>query len=135
MEQKHALSSVKAGRVADIPLDSEGKRGEQVHVLFPEPPKVSSSVDLVLRWKSWPERARNVAGCGVRLTFQEGGDVSELRDAILSVATLLLQLQQAVQELPAGQAGVDAAQLPVHLPPLTTSHQHVVMVTSHFNMF
>lgn len=62
-----------------------------------------------------------------RLTFQEGGNVSELRDAILSVATLLLQLLQAVQELPAGQAGVDAAQLPVHLPPLTaTSHQRAV---------
>lgn len=72
----------------------------------------------------------------MRLTFQEGGDVSELRDAILSVATLLLQLLEAVQELPAGQAGVDAAQLPVHLPPLTTtSHQRVVMAASHFNPF
>lgn len=71
-------------------------------------------------------RAWNAVGCRARVTFQEGGNISELRDAILSVAALLLQLLQVVQELPAGQAGVNAAQLPIHLPPLTTA---VMLVT------
>lgn len=68
-------------------------------------------------------RAWNAVGFRVLVTFEEGGNVSELRDAILSVAALLLQLLQAVQELPAGKAGVNTAQLPIHLPPLTTTSQ------------
>lgn len=68
-----------------------------------------------------------------RVTFQEGGNVSELRDAVLSVSALLLQLLQALQELPAGQAGVKCAQLPVHLPPLSTPSHQVSL--SHFDIF
>lgn len=62
---------------------------------------------------------------GIFVTFQEGRNVSELRDAILSVATLFLQLLQTFQELPAGQTGVDTSQLLVNRPPLkTTPHHH-----------
>lgn len=60
----------------------------------------------------------------LNVTFQEGGDLSELRDAVLSVATLLLQLLQTVHELPAGQTRVNTAQLPVHLPPFNTTTLH-----------
>ncbi|TNN41798.1 hypothetical protein EYF80_048043 [Liparis tanakae] len=49
---------------------------------------------------------------------QEGGHLPELRDALPAVARLLLQLLQPGQELSAGQAGVDAPQLQVHLPPV-----------------
>lgn len=55
---------------------------------------------------------------GVALTFEEGGHVSQLRDVVLRVATLLLQLLQPVQELSAGVGGVDAAQGLVHLSPV-----------------
>lgn len=54
-------------------------------------------------------------------TFEEGRHLSELGDALLSVAALSLQLLQAVQELPAGHTGVNAVQLLVNLPPLNTS--------------
>lgn len=61
----------------------------------------------------------------VCVTFQEGRNLSELRDALLSVATLLLQLQQTVHELPAGQTRVNTPQLPVNLPPFNTQQHHV----------
>lgn len=51
------------------------------------------------------------------VTFQETGHVSELRDFVLSVAALSLQLLQAVQELSAGVSRVDGAQSPVHFSP------------------
>lgn len=77
----------------------------------------------VLTWflQSW---------CSMCVTFQEGRDVSELRDALLSVATLLLQLLQSVHELPARQTRVNTAQPPVDLPPFnTTSGQCTVIIS------
>lgn len=121
------------------------ERRVRVKLLFCEPPQPTWSKPEVVfagLWESgesathvhgWnslcrsvhaEQLGRNAVGWRGRVTFQEGRNVSELGDAILSVPALLLQLLQAVQELPAGQAGVNTAQLPVHLPPLTTaSHQ------------
>jgi len=61
---------------------------------------------------------------GSSRTFEEGGDVPELRDAPLPVATVPLQLLQCVQELAAGRAGVHAPQRDVHLPPVVDTHTH-----------
>lgn len=50
-------------------------------------------------------------------TFQEFGHVSELRDFVLSVAALSLQLLQAIQELSARMSRIDGGQSPVHFTP------------------
>lgn len=52
------------------------------------------------------------------LTFEEGRDLPELGDTVLSVATLPLQLLQPTQELSARQVRVDGPQGPVHLSPV-----------------
>lgn len=52
------------------------------------------------------------------LTFEEGRHLSELRDAVLAIATFPLQLLQALQELSAGQARVDIMQGAIHLSPV-----------------
>lgn len=96
--------------------------------------------DRCIQWSKCVCVGEGVSGvsCGThRLsrTFQEGGNVSELRDAVLPVATLLLQLLQAVQELLAGQAGVDAAQLPVHLPPSSTTSGHAAGQSGRLDTF
>lgn len=65
------------------------------------------------------------------VTFQEGGDLSELRDAVLSVAALLLQLLQPVHELPAGQTGINTPQLLVNLPPVNTTHYYTLTILHH----
>lgn len=51
------------------------------------------------------------------VTFEEGRNLSELRDAVVSVAALSLQLLQTVQELSTGQTGINTPQLLVNLPP------------------
>lgn len=68
----------------------------------------------------------------ISVTFKESGNVSELRDAVLSVATLSLQLLQTVQELPTGQTGINTAQLLVNIHPLNTKtpHQHIIVLYS-----
>lgn len=52
------------------------------------------------------------------VTFQEIGHVSELRNFVLSIAALSLQLLKAVQELPTGMSRVDGAQSLVHFSPV-----------------
>lgn len=51
------------------------------------------------------------------VTFQEIGHISKLRDFVLPVAALSLQLLQAIQELSAGESRIDGAQSPVHFSP------------------
>lgn len=53
----------------------------------------------------------------VEVTFQEMGHVSELRDFVLSVTALSLQLLQAIQELSAGVSRIDGGQSPVDFSP------------------
>lgn len=66
------------------------------------------------------------------VTFEERRHLPELRDAVLSVAALLLQLLQTIHELPTGHAGINAPQLLVNLPPLNTATQlHVTHTRTH----
>lgn len=94
-------------------------------------PLFQSSEDTNLSWHNT---------FSVFVTFQEGRNLSELRDVVLSVATLFLQLLQTVQELPAGQTGVNTPQLLVNLPPFkhnntTSSHLCTLIILRHASAF
>lgn len=66
------------------------------------------------------------------LTSEEGGNLLELRDLLLAVSALLLQLLQGLKKLPAGQMGVDAPELAIDLPPVHR-HKHTEKICLHLH--
>lgn len=75
----------------------------------------------------------SVKNLSLFVTFQEDRNISELRDAILSVAALFLQLLKTVHELLAGQTGVNTPQLLVNLPPLKKRHHIITLYSVYFH--
>lgn len=53
----------------------------------------------------------------MKITFEEAGDILQLRDVILPTFTVFGQQWQILQVFPAGVGGVQLVQLPVHNTP------------------